>query len=100
MPLRTIDCLELSHCNYRKAFQLLNDRFENRALIVQSHIGEIFQIRRVRVTDADSFRGLVDSVNSHLTELRFLRTDSEILNVVIFYLARSKLDEKSLKRWG
>lgn len=98
-PLRTIDCLELSPENYRKALQLLRERFENKAIIVQSHVCELFNVKPLKQSDADCLGGLVDSVNSHLGSLRSLVSEGEMLEAIIFHLIRGKLDDESLEKW-
>ncbi|XP_030381837.1 uncharacterized protein LOC115629498 [Scaptodrosophila lebanonensis] len=99
VPLRTIECLELSAVNYRKALQLLRDRFENKAIIVQSHVSELFNIRRLKNADAESLGSLVDAVNSQLVALRSLGNEGEILEALVFHLVRSKLDDETLEKW-
>jgi len=79
--------------------QLLKNRFENRAIIVQAHVHELFSISRLKQANSDSLRGLVDAVNSQLEALRLLGSESEILDALLFHLIQSKLDEETLEKW-
>jgi len=80
-PLSKIDGLELSEVNYKKALLLLQERYDNKAIILQAHLTELFNVKRIKQADSDSLRALVDSVNSQLVALRSLSEESELLNV-------------------
>ncbi|EDW38368.1 GL12555 [Drosophila persimilis] len=85
-PLSAIEGLELTGPNYRKALRLLKDRYENKAIILQSHVQELFNLRRLKRPDSEGLRGLVDNVNAQLVALNSLSDDKEILDAVIFHL--------------
>ncbi|XP_033242980.1 uncharacterized protein LOC117186376 [Drosophila miranda] len=98
-PLSAIEGLELTGPNYRKALRLLKDRYENKAIILQSHVQELFNLRRLKRPDSEGLRVLVDNVNAQLVALKSLSDDKEILDAVIFHLIRTKLDEDTMDRW-
>lgn len=96
VPLSTIDCLELTGCNYGKALRLLQHRYENKSIIVQAHINELFNLKRLRQTDSEALRIMVDTVNSQLVALKSISNEQEILDAIIFHLIRSKLDDETI----
>lgn len=98
-PLETIECLELSADNYRRALQLLKDRFENKSIIVQAHVDKLCNINKLKQPTSEDLRLLVDRVNAQLEALRSLNKDSEILEALLFHLIQDKLDDETLEKW-
>lgn len=41
----------------------MQDRYENKAIIVQSNINELFNLKRIKNVDSEVLRVLVGSVN-------------------------------------
>ncbi|XP_075162856.1 uncharacterized protein LOC142235490 [Haematobia irritans] len=99
IPLGTIEYLELTGENYPKALGSLRKRFENKSVIFQSHVKEIFDLERISQPSSISLRRLIDAVNSHLHSLESLGSIEELKDVLIFYLVRLKLDEDTLSKW-
>ncbi|KAL7724525.1 hypothetical protein ACLKA6_017506 [Drosophila palustris] len=99
VPLGVIDCLELSGVNYHRSLRLLQDRYENKAIIAQSHINELFSLKSLKQADSEAIRVLVDGVNSKLVALKSLGSDQEIFEALVFHLIRSKLDDETLDKW-
>ncbi|XP_075163153.1 uncharacterized protein LOC142235779 [Haematobia irritans] len=99
IPLGTIEFLELTGANYVKALGLLKKRFENRSVIFQSHVKELFDLERISVPSSESIRRLIDVINSHLHSLESLGSPEELKNMMVFYLARLKLDDVTLAKW-
>ena len=98
-PLATIECLELTATNYHRALGLLKDRFENKAAILQSHVTELFSLKRIKQADSAQLRTLVDNVNAQLASLKSMGKQTEILEAVISHLVRSKLDDETIEKW-
>ncbi|KAM8703294.1 hypothetical protein ACLKA7_007989 [Drosophila subpalustris] len=98
-PLATIECLELTATNYHRALGLLKDRFENKATILQSHVTELFSLKRLKQADSAQLRALVDSVNAQLASLKTMGTQPEILEAIISHLVCSKLDDETIEKW-
>ncbi|KAM8718574.1 hypothetical protein ACLKA7_001304 [Drosophila subpalustris] len=99
VPLGVIDCLELSGVNYHRSLRLLQDRYENKAIIAQSHINELFSLKSLKQADSEAIRVLVDGVNSKLVALKSLGSDQEIFEALVFHLICSKLDDETLDKW-
>ena len=78
---------------------LLKQRFENRAIIFQAHVRELFDLRRLLHANPIELRNLVDVVNSHLRALEALGSKEEINSIILFHLIRSKIDEDTLGKW-
>ena len=78
---------------------MLKERFDNRAIIFQSHIDDLFHIKRVCPSNHVEVRNFIDTVNSHLRSLEALETNDELTKVLLFDLLRAKVDEDTLIKW-
>ncbi|XP_037931048.1 uncharacterized protein LOC119665867 [Teleopsis dalmanni] len=99
VPLSTIEGLELSASNYKRALGLLKNRFENRSIIFQAHVRELTELPRMDHGSSDNLRLLVDRVNTQLEALKSLGNEKDILDVIIYNSIRSKLDPSTLSKW-
>ena len=97
IPLRSIESLEITAAN--EAIAILKERFDNRAIIFQAHIKEIFNISKVNEACPIGIRSIVDIVNSNIRSLNSLGSQEELINVLLFYLVRSKVDNDTLFKW-
>lgn len=98
-PLRTIQALEITAENYKKALKILKLRYDNKYIIFQTHIKELFDVPRSGRCSSAHLRNIVDSVNSHLIALRSLGTEQNILNSIVVHVVLSKLDNETLLKW-
>ncbi|XP_054709282.1 uncharacterized protein LOC129218988 [Uloborus diversus] len=55
---------------YQSLWKALTERFENKRLIVNSHIQELLNIQKITHESADELRNLVDKIHKHLRALR------------------------------
>jgi hypothetical protein len=63
--LRIISSLEISAANYKGALDLLKNRYDNKNIIIQKHIAELFNLPAVVKENSIQLRGLLDSFNKH-----------------------------------
>lgn len=96
---KIIDSIEISNENYEVALTLLKERFDNRPLIVQEHIKELFHLKPVEKGSRQDLRNLIDSFNAHLRALQSLDRPTDQWDDLIIYLIVSKLDYASIAKW-
>jgi len=77
VALNTIRSLEPSNANYKKAINLLINRFDNKVLHFQAHVQAIFGLKGV---EKGSSKGLSDCMNSHLRAIRTLANTQQFLD--------------------
>jgi hypothetical protein len=96
---RTIDALPVAARSYETAWTLLVDRYQNKRLITQQHMHELFNLQAVSNKSANSLRSLLDGVNTHLAALRSLTINTESWDPVLIYLVSSKIDFATKRDW-
>ncbi|XP_053968078.1 uncharacterized protein LOC128869537 isoform X2 [Anastrepha ludens] len=96
--LDTIQSLEISETNYKNALDLLKKRFDNKRIIFQAHIRQIFGLDRADAS-ASKWRKLTDKVTSHIRALQSLGSQEQISDCIIVELLIQKLDKATQSKW-
>jgi hypothetical protein len=92
---RAVEGLEVTGDNFKEAMQILEGRFGNKQLIVNSHMEEIVQVEAV--TEADDpkcLRAFYDKVEVQLRSLRTLGVDPETHGMLLIPIMKGKLPEE------
>ncbi|XP_063912277.1 uncharacterized protein LOC135129126 [Zophobas morio] len=97
--VNAINPLTISEANYDVAWKLLKDRFENKRLIVQHHVTNLFNLPQVIKDSASSMRQLLDTFNTNLEALKSFDVEINPSDVLLIYLLTSKLDFISRRGW-
>lgn len=92
-----IDSLDLSATNYKNAWEILIERYENKRLIVQSHVTALFDLPTITRESAISLTSLLDQVKSHMRALNALQVNTT--DIMIIHLITSKFDSDTRKEW-
>ncbi|CAH1979224.1 unnamed protein product [Acanthoscelides obtectus] len=95
----TIKSLEISNQNYNVAWDLLEERFENKQLLVNNHIKALFDIPTIQREGYASLRDLVDRLQKHLRALEVLKLPVSHWDLILIYLISSKLDNATRREW-
>ncbi|XP_067216970.1 uncharacterized protein [Linepithema humile] len=94
-----IKAFEITTENYKEAWELLIERYDNRRRIVQGHIKSLFDLPVMSKENHSQLRVLLDGVCKHLRALRALERLVEKWDDLIIYLVTSKLDAATKKEW-
>ncbi|KAJ8946765.1 hypothetical protein NQ318_018974 [Aromia moschata] len=94
-----IKSLEVSSANYNAAWQLINDRYENKNLLVNNHVKALFNLPAVSKESHVFLRSLLDKLNNHLRALRVLEQPVDQWDVLIIYMVTNKLDNITRREW-
>lgn len=94
-----IESLEVSNENYRVAWDLLKDRFQNRKLITHNHIKALFNIEPITKESHIFLRKLLDSVLKNMRALKVLGQPTEHWDALLIYLVCTKLDNNTKCAW-
>lgn len=97
--MKIIQSLEFSAQNYKVAWELLCERFDNSRLLINSHIKAIFNLKCLSKESAGRLRNLIDGVNKHLRALSTLELPTVHWDALIIYLISQKLDKTSDREW-
>ena len=90
--LRAIDGLAVTNENYSEAYEILEKRFGNKQMIVNSHMEELCSI--IPVEDKDDTKGLrrlYDTVEVNLRSLRALKVDPKQYGTLLVPMLKNAL---------
>lgn len=94
-----IKSFDITTDNYLEAWQLLNERFDNKRRIIQTHIKAIFEIAPIPKENCTLLRGLLDNVLKHFRALKALQRPVETWDDIMIHLVMTKLDPVTIKEW-
>jgi hypothetical protein len=90
--LEVIQALPISAENYETALSSLRNQFENKRLIVQHHVNNLFNLSQVSKDSARSLRLLVNTVNTNLDALNSLDINTTSWDPLLIHIITSRLD--------
>ncbi|XP_077275276.1 uncharacterized protein LOC143904452 [Temnothorax americanus] len=96
---QVIQSLETSSQNYEVAWALIVERYDNRRIIIQSHIRALFDLPVISKESSTQLRSLVDAALRHTRALHALGQPTKSWDALLFHLLTSKLDRSTHKEW-
>lgn len=94
-----IKSLEMSSENYRVAWDLINERYNNTRQLTNNHVHALFNISVIQKESSAALRQLIDTVSKNLRALDTLDEKTQFWDTLIIYLVASKLDSVTLRHW-
>ncbi|XP_072398150.1 uncharacterized protein [Diabrotica undecimpunctata] len=96
-PLKLIDNLEIIDSNVEIAIQNLCNRFENKYLIVNSHLNSLLNAPLITKPNAHALRDFLTQIKSHLAALENLNISNQLTDLILINLFTQKLDYNTKK---
>lgn len=96
---RIISNLEVSSANYADAWKLLCSRYDNKRILINHHLGALFNVKALPRESERSLRFLVDHVTKNLRALTSLGQPTDKWDIIIIFMLTSKLDSVTLMKW-
>ncbi|KYN02007.1 hypothetical protein ALC62_07184 [Cyphomyrmex costatus] len=97
--LQVIHTLETTDENYEIAWRLIKERYENKKLIISTHIKELFELQTVNKGSHTALRTYIDSIRTHVRALEALKQPIAHWDTILIYLLSDKLDYTTRKDW-
>lgn len=94
-----IQSIQVSSENYAVAWRMLSERFEQKALIIHSHIRAIFEYQGSGRESHTELRNLFDTITKHLRSLETLGEPVSHWDSLIIYIFTSKMASETRKEW-
>ncbi|GFV74986.1 integrase catalytic domain-containing protein [Trichonephila clavipes] len=92
--------LQTVNDSYSSLFEALEGRYENKRLIVNSHIAELLNPNKIKFESACHLRSLIDSIQSHLRALKQLELEPNALcESMLIFVITQRLDDESRKQY-
>ncbi|XP_029172199.1 uncharacterized protein LOC114941382 [Nylanderia fulva] len=90
--LDIVKTLEISNNNYDLAWNILKERYNNKRVIVQTHIKAIFELTAITKESASGIRQLADGAAAHVRALTALDCNADKWDALLIHIITSKLD--------
>ncbi|XP_077287217.1 uncharacterized protein LOC143911986 [Arctopsyche grandis] len=98
-PQRLVDGLELASNSFTSAWSILDQRYNNKKIIVQHHLQALLEAEPVVSNNHVSLRRLIDDANMHVRALVNLGVRVETWNEILVMFITRKLDRSTLQQW-
>lgn len=95
----TIKSLQVCDINYKLAWQLLTERFENKHLLVNNHMKALFTLPTLTRESHEGLRQLLDGIQKHLLSLNVLGCPTKHWDDLVVYLTSTKFDNTIRRAW-
>ena len=94
-----LQSVSITNDNYEQAWDLLNNRYQNRREIVTSTLKRLVNNPPMRSDSPLELRKLVDTTMECIRSLKVMKVPVEHWDVIISYLIVDKLDRESKQQW-
>lgn len=94
-----ISSLEILDANYAIAWNLLKERYDNKRVIVQTHLKSIVDLPVMTKENASELRQIADGTARHVHALRALKRPTKAWDDILVYILSSKLDINTAREW-
>lgn len=97
--LQEIGSIDMTAANYSIAWQSLETRYENKKLLVESHLDAIFALEPMRTEDFERLNQITREFDNHLKMLDKLGEDTASWSTILSHMLARKLDPATLRLW-
>ncbi|XP_055543759.1 uncharacterized protein LOC129729273 [Wyeomyia smithii] len=97
--LQEIQTIELTEVNYDVAWSALEKRYENKKLILKTHLDAIFAAEPVRKESFEALNQLLGTFDKNLQMIEKLGITTNEWSILLAYILSSKLDSVILRNW-
>ncbi|KAL0852653.1 hypothetical protein ABMA27_012494 [Loxostege sticticalis] len=97
--IQVIKSLEFTSANFKVAWELLCDRYDNKKILINNHLNNLFSTDKINHESHTSLRYLVDHVSKNLRALNTLGQPTEQWDSLIIYMITAKLDSVTSLKW-
>lgn len=96
---RIIENIEISEVNYEMAWGLLEERYNNKRVIIQNHMTALLELPTPNKDSASGLRNLLDTILRHIRALKMLGEPTESWDTPLVCFLVLKLDRETRKEW-
>jgi hypothetical protein len=97
--LNCVSCLETTAKNYEIAWKTLVDRFNNRKIVIQTHVKSIVESDMISNELSGKLRLFVDKLNGHMQALETLGQSPNLWDPLHTHIILTKLDKNTVRKW-
>lgn len=94
-----ISSLEASAKNYKEAWQMLNERYDDPGFIIGKHVKALFDLPSMSKDNHIILRKLLDTVLKHLQTLKVLKRLTDHWDNLMLHLVTARLAQTTSREW-
>jgi len=94
-----ISSLEISDLNYEVAWRVLRERYDNKRVIVHTHIRAIMELPSMARENSSELRQIADGASKHIRALQALKRPTSQWDDILVYILSTKLDTATVREW-
>lgn len=96
-PLNLINNLALISDNFEVAVNILKQRYENKFLIINSHLKNLIELPSLQKCTTNNLREFLTKIKQNVESLKNLKLPVDQWDIILIYIFCSKLDYNSRK---
>ncbi|KAF2898260.1 hypothetical protein ILUMI_07916 [Ignelater luminosus] len=96
---QVIEALDVTAANYSTAWDLLQERFENKRLIIDRHIQGILSLPTIKQESAIPPRTFLDTIQKNMRSLQALEINTSSWDTLLIYICAQKFDLDTKREW-
>lgn len=97
---RIVDQVEFAGNFYEAAWRTLCDRFDNKKVLINKHIKNIFSVEQIVRESPKHLRQMLDTVSDSMTSIDGLKvTKDSLCDLLLIHVISNKLDKSSYRDW-
>ncbi|XP_018373384.1 PREDICTED: uncharacterized protein LOC108767792, partial [Trachymyrmex cornetzi] len=94
-----ISSLEPSAENYREAWQMLIERYDDPGFIISKHVKALFELPHMNKDNHAVLRKILDTVLKHMRALKALKRPIEQWDDLMLHIVTTRLDQTTAREW-
>ncbi|KAJ8977461.1 hypothetical protein NQ317_000038 [Molorchus minor] len=89
--------LPLTNANYQVAIDLLKKRYDNKLMVINTHLKKMFESPSLTKSDSHTLRQFITNIKQNLNSLEALKLPVDSWDIILVYLFSKKLDFQTQK---
>ncbi|XP_058448937.1 uncharacterized protein LOC131428894 [Malaya genurostris] len=95
-----IDAKTINEGNYVRAWEILEERYENKRHAIDTHIHALLNLKSMAKENHTELRGLMEECTRHVESLKFLEQEfTGVSELIVVHLLAASLDKETRRRW-
>lgn len=94
-----IKSIEFTSANYKVAWDLLCERYNNERILINNHIKSLFNFDPITRESHKAIRYMIDYYSKNLRALHTLKEPTDSWDTLVIYMMVSKLDGATSRKW-